>query len=103
MVTRKCFLVTFIGLRTLPVLFTLTPDNDATSQNMQRFVKTNVVFVMKHICVDWISLASWKVTAFITAVAISFFFWGGGMGREAVKFGVQYIHKILIHHIQGRT
>jgi len=28
MVTRKRFYVTFLGLRTFPLLFTLTPDDD---------------------------------------------------------------------------
>ena len=56
---------------------------------------------MKHSSVDWIILAIWKVSVFITALTIRFFLGGGG--REAVKFGAQYIHKILIHHIQGRT
>jgi hypothetical protein len=53
---------------------------------------------MKHSCVDWIVLAIWQVTVFITAMKIRFF-----LGREAVKFGVQYIYKILRLHIQGRT
>lgn len=66
---------------------------------MQRFIKTNTLFIMKHSCVDWVILAIWQVTAFITAVTIRFFF----LGRETVKFGVQYIHKILRHHIHGRT
>jgi hypothetical protein len=69
-----------------------------TSQNMQRFIKTNTVFVTERSRIDWIILAIWQVTAFITAVTIIFF-----LGREAVKFGVQYIYKILRHHIQGRN